>query len=38
MLASMDDGIARVVEYLKQTGKYEDTVIIFSSDVSNTKQ
>ncbi|CAD5211875.1 unnamed protein product [Bursaphelenchus okinawaensis] len=32
MLASMDDAVGRVINYLKARGLYENTVIIFSSD------
>ncbi|KAI1720288.1 sulfatase domain-containing protein [Ditylenchus destructor] len=32
MLAAMDEAVGRVVDHLKQTGLYKDTVIIFSSD------
>lgn len=32
MIAVMDDGVGRIVEKLKEAGKYEDTVIFFSSD------
>ena len=34
MLAAMDFSISRVVQYLKDEGYYEDTVIVFTSDVS----
>ncbi|CAJ0583769.1 unnamed protein product, partial [Mesorhabditis spiculigera] len=32
MLAAMDEAIGRVVTHLKQTGMYDDTIIIFTSD------
>lgn len=32
MIASLDDGVGRIVSTLKQTGQYDDTIIIFSSD------
>lgn len=31
----MDFAIGRVVDFLKATGQYEDTVIIFTSDVGS---
>uniref|UniRef100_A0A0K0DMJ2 Sulfatase domain-containing protein n=1 Tax=Angiostrongylus cantonensis TaxID=6313 RepID=A0A0K0DMJ2_ANGCA len=34
MLTSMDFAIGRVIDFLKATENYEDTVIIFTSDVS----
>ncbi|VDM83489.1 unnamed protein product [Strongylus vulgaris] len=38
MLTAMDFAIGRVVDFLKFTGKYEDTVIIFTSDNGGTAQ
>ncbi|WP_336789544.1 sulfatase-like hydrolase/transferase [Paenibacillus sp. MMO-177] len=32
MISAVDDGVGRIVETLKQTGQYENTVIFFSSD------
>jgi arylsulfatase A-like enzyme len=32
MISAVDDGVGRIVEALKQTGQYENTVIFFSSD------
>ncbi|CAD5215977.1 unnamed protein product [Bursaphelenchus xylophilus] len=32
MLASMDDAVGKMIDYLKAKGLYENTVIIFSSD------
>ncbi|CAM3899155.1 sulfatase-like hydrolase/transferase [Lederbergia lenta] len=32
MIAAMDDGVGQIVDALKQTGNYDDTVIFFSSD------
>ena len=32
MVESLDDNIGRLLDYLKRTGQYENTVIIFSSD------
>ena len=32
MVESMDDNIGRLIDYLKRTGQYENTVVIFSSD------
>jgi arylsulfatase len=32
MVEYMDDQIGRVIEYLKQTGEYDNTIIIFLSD------
>lgn len=32
MISCMDDGIGRIVQTLKDTGHYEDTIILFSSD------
>jgi arylsulfatase A-like enzyme len=32
MIAAMDDGVGEIVDALKRTGKYENTVIFFSSD------
>lgn len=32
MISAMDDGVGQIIDHLKQTGKYEDTVIFFSSD------
>lgn len=32
MIAAMDDGVGEIVAALKQAGKYEDTLIFFSSD------
>lgn len=34
MLTAMDEAIGDLINYLKQLGAYENTVIIFSSDVS----
>lgn len=33
MLVAMDEAIGSVITHLKQTGLYDDTVILFSSDV-----
>lgn len=35
MLHAMDEAIGRVVKSLKELGFYENTIIIFSSDVNN---
>lgn len=35
MLYAMDEAIGRVVDFLKESGLYRNTVIIFSSDVSD---
>ena len=32
MISAVDDGVGQIVEALKETGEYEDTVIFFSSD------
>jgi len=32
MVENLDDNIGRLLDYLKRTGQYENTVIIFSSD------
>jgi arylsulfatase A-like enzyme len=32
MISAVDDGVGAIVEALKQAGKYEDTIIFFSSD------
>ncbi|MEK3890039.1 sulfatase family protein [Bacillus sp. FSL K6-3431] len=32
MIAAMDEGVGHIVDTLKKTGNYEDTVIFFSSD------
>lgn len=32
MLTSLDDGIGRLTDYLKSTGQFDDTLIIFLSD------
>ncbi|WP_168120210.1 sulfatase-like hydrolase/transferase [Paenibacillus sp. HB172176] len=32
MIAAVDDGVGSIIETLKASGKYEDTVIFFSSD------
>ena len=32
MVESLDDNIGRLLDYLKRTGQYENTVILFSSD------
>ncbi|KAK5966336.1 Arylsulfatase [Trichostrongylus colubriformis] len=38
MLTSMDFAIGRVIDFLRATKKYEDTVIIFTSDNGGTAQ
>ncbi|VDO72757.1 unnamed protein product [Haemonchus placei] len=38
MLTSMDFAIGRVIDYLKATKKYDNTVIIFTSDNGGTTQ
>ncbi|KAL6739775.1 hypothetical protein Aduo_013189 [Ancylostoma duodenale] len=38
MLTAMDFAIGRVVDFLKSTGHYEDTVIVFTSDNGGTAQ
>lgn len=35
MLSAMDEAIGRVIQNLKDRGLYDNTVIIFSSDVIN---
>ncbi|KAK6038712.1 hypothetical protein COOONC_23782 [Cooperia oncophora] len=35
MLTSMDFAIGRVIDFLRATNKYDDTVIIFTSDVGS---
>jgi len=32
MISAVDDGVGAIVEALKQAGKYEDTILFFSSD------
>ena len=32
MLTNLDDNVGRVVSYLKQTGQYDNTLIVFTSD------
>jgi arylsulfatase A-like enzyme len=34
MLASMDESIGQIVKWLKENKLYDNTMIIFSSDVS----
>lgn len=32
MISAVDDGVGRIVQALKQSGQYDDTIIFFSSD------
>jgi len=32
MLVNLDDNVGRVISYLKQTGQYDNTLVIFTSD------
>lgn len=34
MVTAMDDAIGNIINTLKQTGMYNETLIIFTSDVS----
>ncbi len=33
MVTAMDDAVGRVVDALKETGAYDNTIIVFTSDV-----
>jgi arylsulfatase A-like enzyme len=37
MLAAMDEAIGQIIDYLKELEMYENTVIIFTSDVKFVK-
>jgi arylsulfatase A-like enzyme len=35
MVTAMDDAVGEIVQTLRDAGLYDDTVIVFSSDVSD---
>ena len=36
MITALDDAVGLVVDELKQKGLYDNTIIVFTSDVSDT--